>query len=317
MDSMIVDCHVHLAAGAPEHGWVLPRLARTMGFRFLQAFLDLYGDKTLVERKYETALRRLLDATPQLHAAVVLAFDAVYDRYGQLDRKNTHFYVSNDYAIRTVAGRRKFLFGASVHPYRKDAVAEIERCVRAGAVLLKWLPITQNFNPADERCFPVYEALAHYGLPLLSHTGGEQIMPQLDKSVADPRLLVPALDRGVKVIAAHCGTRAHPLDADYLPQFIRMAQEFEHFYGDTSALNLPARWYGFRAVLEHPRVRQKLVHGSDWPIFPIAPPRLTGWTFALAKLTEPNWILRDVLIKKRLGLDDAYWRRAAKILRRR
>ena len=40
----------------------------------------------------------------------------------------------------------------------------------AGAVLLKWLPIVQNFNPADERCFPFYEALAHHKLPLLSHT---------------------------------------------------------------------------------------------------------------------------------------------------
>ena len=65
------------------------------------------------------------------------------------------------------SGIRKMLFGASVHPYRKDAVAELERCVAAGAVLLKWLPITQGFNPADPRCFPFYEALAHHKLPLL------------------------------------------------------------------------------------------------------------------------------------------------------
>ena len=44
-------------------------------------------------------------------------------------------------------------------------MAELERGLAAGAVLLKWLPIVQNFNPADPRCFPVYEALAHHKLP--------------------------------------------------------------------------------------------------------------------------------------------------------
>jgi hypothetical protein len=30
---------------------------------------------------------------------------------------------------------------------------------------------------------------------------------------------------------------------------------------------------------------------------------------------EPNWLRRDVLIKKRLGFDDAYWQRAGQVLR--
>jgi uncharacterized protein len=59
------------------------------------------------------------------------------------------------------------LFGASIHPYRKDAVAELERCVGLGAVLLKWLPVVPDFNPADQRCFPFYEALAHHRLRVL------------------------------------------------------------------------------------------------------------------------------------------------------
>src|SRR6185312_14728454 len=105
----------------------------------------------------------------------------------------THLYVSNDYVIELAKRHRKVLFGASVHPYRKDAVAEIERCVADGAVLLKWLPIVQDFDPSDERCFPVYEALAHYKLPLLCHTGGERSLPNLNPHVADPLLLTPAL----------------------------------------------------------------------------------------------------------------------------
>jgi predicted TIM-barrel fold metal-dependent hydrolase len=140
-----------------------------------------------------------------LDAAVVLAFDAVHDEDGRLDEANTHLYVTNDYVADLVPNHAKFLFGASIHPYRKDALAELERCVQRGAVLLKWLPIVQNFDPADKRCFPIFEALAHYQLPLLSHTGGEVALPNLRYAAADPLLLVPALTRGVTVIAAHYG----------------------------------------------------------------------------------------------------------------
>jgi predicted TIM-barrel fold metal-dependent hydrolase len=210
---------------------------------------------------------------------------------------------------------RRVLFGASIHPYRKDAVAELERCIRAGAVLLKWLPITQDMNPADERCFPLYEALAHYRLPLLAHTGGEKTLPILDIALADPMLLVPALKRGVTVIAAHCGTRSWHGETDYSPAFIRLAKEYEHLYGDTAALNLPTRSYVYETILNDPVVRQKLVHGSDWPIMPFPPVARLGWTKSSYLLAETNWLRRDVRIKEMLGFDDAYWQRAAKVLR--
>jgi predicted TIM-barrel fold metal-dependent hydrolase len=147
--------------------------------------------------------QHLAAAAPEIDKAVVLAFDAVHDRDGRFDAANTHLYVTSDYAWDLAQRHQKVLFGVSVHPYRKDTVAGLERCVGRGAVLLKWLPIVQNFNPADERCFPFDEALAHHRLPLLCHTGGEVALPNLDRSVADSALLVPALQRGVTVIGAH------------------------------------------------------------------------------------------------------------------
>jgi len=45
-----------------------------------------------------------------------------------------------------------------------------------------------------------------------------------------------------------------------------MAREFENFYGDTAALNVPGRWYAFDTILSDPLLRSRLVHGSDWPI---------------------------------------------------
>jgi len=292
-----------------------PRLLESWPFRFMRWRFGIEGTDERSERTLEQLLADTLEQTVELDAAVVLAFDAVHDRDGRLDAANTHLYVTNDYVIELAKRHPKMLFGASVHPYRKDAVAEIERCVAAGAVLLKWLPIVQNFNPADERCFPVYEALAHFKLPLLSHTGGERTLPRLDDSVADPMLLLPAAERGVTVIAAHCGTRSWWGEPDYLPQFMRLARAHEHFYGDTAALNMPPRSYAWKQMLADPEIRRKLVHGSDWPIISLPSPGNIGWARALRLLRQKNWMRRDVLIKRELGLEQDYWTRGATILR--
>ena len=277
--------------------------------------LGLKGYDAQTELDLEQKLVETLDGAEQLDAAVILAFDAVHDGEGRLDAANTHLHVTNDYVIELVARHPKFLFGASVHPYRKDAIAQLERCVNAGAVLLKWLPIVQNFNPADERCFGFYEALAHYRLPLLSHTGGEKSLPTLDASVADPMLLVPALKRGVTVIAAHCGTRSAPDEPNFVPQFVRLAREYDNLYGDTSALNLPTRSYAYPTILDDAVVRSKLVHGSDWPIPSFPPLSRLGMRKTASLFRESNWIRRDVLIKEQLGFDEAYWQRAGQVLR--
>ena len=310
---MIIDCHVHLCAFTPGHGATSDHLLSTLPFRFMRWRLGMIGQDAQTERNLEQKLLGLLHDTPRLDAAVVLAFDAVYDAEGNLDPANTHLYVTNDYVANLCRHHENLLFGASVHPYRGDAVAELERCIARRAVLLKWLPIVQNFNPADERCFGLYEVLAHHKLPLLCHTGGEKSLPSLDPTVADPMLLEPALKRGVTVIAAHCGTRSAAGETDFLPNWIRLAREYEHFYGDTAALNLPTRCYAYKPLLDDEVLRSKLIHGSDWPILPVAPACLgAGRWFGI--MSDENWLRRDVEIKRALGFDGEYWTRAARLL---
>jgi predicted TIM-barrel fold metal-dependent hydrolase len=176
--------------------------------------------------------------------------------------------------------------------------------------------VVQNFNPADERCFPLSEVLAHHRLPLLCHTGGERSLPTLEFAYADPELLVAALKRRVTVIAAHCGTRSRKKETDFVHSFMRMAREFENLYGDTAALNLPDRSYAYDFILSDELVRNKLVHGSDWPIIALPSPARIGWGKSARMLFgEKNWMRRDVLIKRQIGFDDAYWHRAAQLLR--
>jgi uncharacterized protein len=312
---VILDCHVHLSAFTPGRGFMSRSLLDSVPFRFMRWKFGLAGEDEQTERMLEELLARTVaDATP-LDAAVVLAFDAVHDTEGKRDAQRTHFEVANDYVRDVTRKYPRLLYGASIHPYRRDAVAELERVVRDGAVLIKWLPITQDIDPSDARCLPFYEALAQLKIPLLSHTGWERTLPTANSRVADPALLRPALERGVTVIMAHCGTRSFYGESCHVDSFIRMAHEFERCYGDTSALNLPTRSYGWRRLLEDDVVREKLVHGSDWPILPLPPLRRTGLRGAIECMRETNWMKRDILVKQRLGLEGDYWTRAGTLLR--
>ncbi|MGA2497521.1 MAG: amidohydrolase family protein [Tepidisphaeraceae bacterium] len=311
---MVIDLHVHVSAFTPGHGLMSRHLLDSWPFRMMRWCFNIRGEDERTERQVESQLAETILGTPELDAAVVLAFDAVYTETGEFDAANTHLYVTNDYIIELCRRHPRMLFGCSVNPYRKDAVKELERCIAAGAVLMKWLPLTQGFDPSDPRCFPLYEAMAHHGLPLLSHTGGEQALPILSPETADPRLLIPALERGVTVIAAHCATRSSPRERTFVREFIAMTHEHEKFYGDTAGLNLPTRWHGWDALLDDDVARGRLVHGSDWPIISIPPVQRLGTMESLELMCERNWMRRDVLTKRRLGLGDEYWRRAAVLL---
>ena len=312
---MVIDCHVHAAACTPAHGKLSKKLMNSLPFRFMRWRLGMVGFGEPLERQIEAKLVDTLNATTELDAAVILAFDAVYTPDGVLDDNRTHFYVTNDYAIELCRKHRKMLFGASVNPFRKDAVAELQRCIDAGAVLLKWLPIVQGFSPADERCIPLFEMLAHYQVPLLSHTGGEKMLYRTNDEYAPPRLLEQALNRGVTVIAAHCGTRSAVMEEDHFDEWAKMIREFPNLYGDTAALNLPARNHAFGDLLQNDLLRSRIIHGSDWPVISIPPLNRLGAGASVEMMREKNWMRRDVLIKRRLGLGKDYWKRAATILR--
>jgi len=314
---MLIDTHVHTAALLPGHGQLSEAARRSVPFRILahRLAIDVHGDPGRVERAMESALLEVVGNAREVDAAVVLAFDGVYQKSGEPDPEATHLYVSNEYVAGLARAHSRILFGASVHPYRRDAIEELERCAKAGAVLCKWLPITQVIDPADPRCFAFYEALAHFGIPLLSHTGWEHVLPRLDPSVAAPARLVPALERGVTVIAAHSGTGRVPGKGSYLRQFMELAHRHERLYGDTAALSLPNRWSSYEPLLADPLVRGRLVHGSDWPVPAWPRPWQHGLSRSLDLVRVRNGLDRDVLIKRDLGFDDDYWQSAAQILR--
>lgn len=310
---MVIDVHTHLCA-IGEGGDTSESLINSIAFRYMRYHMGIRGDRSKWQDQLWSTYLKLVNESG-LDRAVLLAFDAVHDTEGRLDEPNTHLYLRNEFVAEFCRRNPRILFGASIHPYRKDAVQELVKCMAAGAVLVKWLPLTQMMDPASPKCIPLYEAMAHHRIPLLCHTGGEKTLHAPDKTVRDPEKLAEALKRGVTVIAAHCGTHSIWGEKDYFPIWCRMSMEYENLYGDTAGMALPTRAYALRRAIEDERIRRKLVHGSDWPV--PSGPLVSRMSIADSwrALREPNWLKRDIAVKRAIGFDDEYFARAAKILR--
>ena len=158
-----------------------------------------------------------------------------------------------------------FLPGISINPQRRDAVAELERCAEAGAVLVKVLPNTQGFDPGERRYLPFYRKLAQLKMPLLSHVGHEFTLVGQDQSAGDPGRLRTALDEGVTVIAAHGCSSGLVLYERYALTFLSLVRLYTNFFADVSALTLPNRVGMLLRLRRHPETHDRLLFGTDYP----------------------------------------------------
>jgi len=258
-----------------------------------------------------------LVAASQVDRAVVLAIDAAHDDDGLPDPSGTRLFVSNDEVADLCARRPRLLFGASVHPYRPDALAELDRVAARGACLVKWIPSAQNIAPDDPRCVPFYERLADLGIPLLSHTGIEHTLRNKSDDLNHPRRLRPALERGVTVIAGHCGTRLYLHERSQFPAWCRLARDFERCYGETGAFGLPMHGGPIAQMVKDDLLRDRVLFGSDFPalVWPTWYADRIGWRRARDLAALPNPFDRMIDLLRTLGLPQTAFTRAGELLR--
>ena len=223
----------------------------------------------------------------------------------------------NDFVADLAATSGKTLFGASVHPYRGDALEEMDRLIEKGACLVKWLPSAQNIQPDHPRCFPFYDLLAKHHVPLLSHTGAEHTLKAFPDSLSDPRRLVPALERGVTVIAAHCGTSLFLHEKSHFRAWQEMALQHENFYGDISAFGVITRIWRLGTFLRSPALAAKCVFGSDFPVppWPLSCLGKISLRETLAIRRTRNYFDQSVALMKAAGVTDEIFARAGELLR--
>ena len=253
-----------------------------------------------------------------LDAAVILAQDQVYDEQGHIWADKGSFYVPNECVFKLARQHSEFLPAVSIHPARPDAMDELEKCLAAGAVMMKCLPNCHNINCSDTRFTKFWERMAEAKLPLLAHTGGEHTLPVIKPEYSDPRILTLPLECGVTVIAAHCGTKSGLTDPEYFHVFAEMTRRFPNLYGDTSAFNVPLRGRHARKCLQSP-LAERLVHGSDFPV-PVHGHwawmrRFIDWKSFRRCQGIPNVIERDYQLKVAMGFPPEHFTRINTLLR--
>ena len=230
-----IDVHVHMVGNglAGSGGWL-----RLKGWhRWLAGFMlrqlgmpasALEGD---LENIYGEFLSKLVRES-SMDRVVLLAHEQVHDPDGTPREDLGSLFVPNDVVLGLAKRFPEFLPGVSIHPARRDALDELDRCLENGAVLMKCLPNCQNIDFSDRQYEAFWKRMAETRLPLLAHTGGEHTVPVINAALADPRLLRFPLECGVTVIAAHCATKSGAFDADHFDAWVGMLREFPNLYGD-------------------------------------------------------------------------------------
>lgn len=323
----LLDMHCHVAGiGAGNSGcFVSKRLRQSWKFKFyLRAFgLSLREIGRDSDELCAARLAQTLAASRYVNRAIVLALDGAVNAQGQLDLEHTEFYVPNEFVAAVTAQHTNLLFGASINPYRLDALDRLESVATNGARLIKWLPSVQLIDPADERLGPFYRRLAELQLPLLVHTGAEHSFTWAKDEFGDPQRLQLPLSLGVTVIAAHSawpGKHEGERDVDRLA---RLATQYPNLYADISSLTQINKLGALRDVLTRPEFRERLVYGTDFPL--INMPIVSPWFFPLNLNLSQIWQIsriknpwdRDVALKHALGVPTAAFTRAEKLLERR
>jgi len=317
-----IDMHVHVVGNGTGgtgcwlrvRGWHRPLAAMMLRQIGLPAEA-MTGD---LDRLYVERLLELVRGS-SLGAAVILAQDDARDEQGRLMAGAGSFYVPNDYVLKLARDHEEFLPAVSIHPARPDALEELNRCVTAGAVMMKCLPNCQNINCNDRRFTGFWERMAEGKLPLLAHTGGEHTLPVLRREFADPRILTRPLECGVTVIAAHSGTKSGWLDTDYFRVFAEMTRRFPNLYGDTSAFNVPMRGGHIPECLREP-LASRMVHGSDYPV-PVHGHwawmrRQVRWEAFRQAQRNQNLLERDYQLKAAMGFPLEHFTRIGRLLPR-
>lgn len=296
------DIHVH---GVSPQGMTGMRSWHRALFFIIARKTGLKGIGPEQVEPYRLSLIQNLQTSKYVRRAVLLALDRVYDQQGSPLLTRADFSVDNDHVLSWCrANPELFLFGASIHPYRPDALDALDRVAEQGAVLIKWLPNSQGIDPARHALLPFYRKLRDLGLPLLCHTGFEFALPVHSQSFGQTRRLRVPLDEGVTVIAAHSGSAGLFYNRAALAVFAKMLKHYPNLYADTAGLSLPSHMEALLWWRGHQEMIDRLLFATDHPV-PIMSP---AWTPFLSRENhrrfrqEKNPFDRMALLLQGLGI---------------
>ena len=314
------DCHVHLVGNGRKGSgcWIkMTGWHRMMGLMMTRMLgIPVGFEDENFDEVYVKLLCTYVEES-SIDKVLLLAQDEVYNEDGS-KRDFGSFHVPNDYLFSVCKAYPMFLPAVSIHPARRDALDELDRCLGLGARALKLLPNCHGVNCSAPAYDAFWEKMAAAELPMLAHTGGEMTVPVANTLYQDPRYLRRPLEIGVKVIAAHCASRSSLWDPDYFDELLEMMNRFPNLYADTSALNTPMRSAALAKVLDS-ELQERFVHGSDFPV-PVGTwyawlRGLIGGDARSQAAGISNLIERDFVLKRMMGFEESHFTRFSKVLR--
>jgi hypothetical protein len=282
----LVDYHTHILAvgtNAPE-AFVNSKMRSGLNLERLKfkIYMSAAGVKNIdsADQEYVERLVHLARGDKRHGKYRILAFDKHYNADGTVNFHKTTMYLPNRYAVE-LARRYPdiFLPVISVHPYRPDAIQELDKWGKEGVNYIKWLPNAMGIDPANSAMEPFYKKMAEYKMILLSHAGDEQaVEADEDQRLGNPLLLRKPLDYGLRVIIAHAASLGSCDDLDSqdakkmncFDLFLRLMDEPKYagllFDGISAMLQFNRMPLPFTTLLKRQDLHPRLVNGSDYPL---------------------------------------------------
>ena len=298
----LFDFHTHVAgigtgnSGCEVHPGMRSALSPTRKFQF-DVYLHASGVRDLenADREYVLRLVEQIRAVPQHGRYFLLAFDRHYEESGEVNADETEFHVPNEYVFELAAEFPDcFVPAISVHPYRKDALAQLDKFGARGARLIKWLPNAMGIDLTHELCARYYERMRAWNMILLTHTGEEKaVHAEEAQALGNPLALRTPLDAGVTVFAAHCGSMGTNHDGsgeerDNFALFMELFEEPRYdglLFGEISTLTQVNRLgEPLETLTSRPDLARRLVNGSDYPLPAI------NFLYQTSQLEKHGWI---------------------------
>ncbi len=290
------DVHVHVAGVGHEKDdfkttntpWVNPlslSLAHFSHFLKFKIYLNAAGIKSPnlqePEKLNQDYVARIVDLWKfgkMPGKAHLLAFDRHYNEDGTPNEELTNFYMPNQ-TVWEICQKYPDIFTPvmSVHPYRKDAIQELEKWGKMGVKFIKWLPNSMRIDASRPQLDAYYDKVKELGMTILTHVGEERAVEGAQfQKLGNPLLFRRPLEKGVKIIMAHLGSLGNCDDFEQGGQkscfnlFWRLFNEEKYkgiLFADISGITINTRLgEPLLTILEHPELHTRLVNGSDYPL---------------------------------------------------
>ncbi|MFP4170229.1 MAG: amidohydrolase family protein [Methanomassiliicoccales archaeon] len=260
---MIVDAHCHMYTRDMLPDSAVQAYLEPM--RALEDIMDWGLDDEVVWPNFVADARELVKVmdTAGIDKSIILPLD-----YGRVEEPRTGFREYNRWVFESAQEfEDRIIPFVGIDPVRRGSGDFVEEHVRRwNAQGVKIYPAT-GFYPYEERLSGFWDAMEDLGVLVVSHTGAawgpfeeEYCHPEYFRSVAEEH---PSL----RIVLAHLGGK-------WREEAFRLAEEFENVYSDCSALQ---GWLPSQPEMAEQRLREvadripdKVLFGTDWPIFELA-----------------------------------------------